>query len=71
MTPPESRESGAQTPDPQTEMETAQEHSGSSDVSHGMNTNLTPDGATTADDERAAQVIQDQKQGTDEASADT
>lgn len=68
MTSPDDRDSAG--PHPQTEMETAQEHSGSSDVSHGMNTNLTPDGAATPADENAAQVIQEQKQGSEQPSGD-
>ncbi|GGR34893.1 hypothetical protein [Deinococcus ruber] len=58
----------AETPTPEQEMETAENHSGSSDVSHGMNTNLTPDGAATPADEQAAHEIEQHHQ---QDSADT
>ncbi|ULH14375.1 hypothetical protein MF271_10005 [Deinococcus sp. KNUC1210] len=55
-------------PTPEQEMETAETHSGSSDVSHGMNSNLTPDGASTTADQQAAQEIEQHHQ---QDSADT
>ncbi|WP_425146101.1 hypothetical protein [Deinococcus sp.] len=65
-------DNAAEQPQPQSEMETAQEHSGSDTVSHGMNSNLTPDGAATPADQRAAENIQEQHaHGAERASTDT
>jgi hypothetical protein len=44
------------------QIETAQEHSGSDHVSHGANSNLTPDMTQTGADVEAASEIQRQHQ---------
>ncbi|WP_407540624.1 hypothetical protein Q0M94_04280 [Deinococcus radiomollis] len=45
------------------QMETAEDHSGRGDVSHGANSNLTPATAQSGADVEAAEEIQRQHQG--------
>ncbi|MFC4456476.1 hypothetical protein [Deinococcus sonorensis] len=52
-------------PDRAPKMETPEEHSGQADVSHGMNTNLSPDLATDTADAQAAQTVEHQHQQSD------
>ena len=47
------------------EVETAEGHTGSDHVSHGANTNLTPDAAPTEADASAAETVQEQHQHKD------
>ncbi len=47
------------------QLETAEGHTGSDHVSHGANSNLTPDAAPDGADTEAARVIEQQHQGDD------